>query len=204
MSEAFPLSWPLGWKRNATRVDSRFGRYMNRPTVGKGSRLVLEELKRTGVPDHKVIISTNVQLRLDGLPYSNQREPSDPGAAVYFTLKDQKKVLACDKYRTVGENLYAIGKTIEATRAIERWGSVTTEQAFAGYVALQEKTERSCWEVLGLDPQVPQLAREPEGIIIEAYRRRARETHPDNANGSSEAFSEVCRAKDMALQLIKQ
>lgn len=151
MSEynAYPLSWPLGWKRTAFRCNSRFGAHQP-PTVAKGTSTVLNELRRMGVPDYQVVISTNVQLRLDGLPYSNQREPVDPGTAVYFKINGKQKVLACDKYSTVGENLYAIGKTIEATRAIERWGSVTTEQAFAGYIPLQEKTEPSCWEVLGM------------------------------------------------------
>jgi len=66
------------------------------------------------------------------LPRSDRRAPQDPGAAVYWRNGDKKLVLACDKYTSVGENLYAIGKTIEATRGIERWGAVTAEQAFAG------------------------------------------------------------------------
>lgn len=160
-----------------------------------------------GIPDFQVVISTNVQLRLDGLPYSNQKEPTDTGAAVYFTLDGEKKVIACDKYNTVGDNLYAIGKTIEATRAIERWGSVTTKQAFAGYAALAEKTGPSCWEVLGLSNTAfadsDNARKFGPTMIMDAYRRRARETHPDNG-GSAEAFSEVCRAKDIALQMIRK
>lgn len=41
-----------------------------------------------------------------------------------------------------------------------------------------------------------------ENIVMDAYRRKARETHPDTG-GTAEAFAEVVRAKDMALQLIK-
>lgn len=179
---------------------------MRRPTVSAGTTVILEQLRLMRVPDYMVVISTNVQLRLDGRPYSNQKEPSDPGAAVYWTAKNkQRRVLACDKYRTVGENLYAIGKTIEATRAIERYGSVTTEQAFAGYAALEEKTEASCWDVLGIPPPIaPGLsAQNRENAVLDAYRRKARETHPDNG-GSPEAFDAVVKAKDIALQLVKQ
>src|SRR4051812_38337857 len=148
-----------------------------------------------GVQDFNVVISTNVELRLDGLPRSDRRNPVDPGAAVYFKLKGKQKVLACDKYGTVGENLYAIGLTIEATRGIERWGSVTTEQAFAGYIALEAKTGPSCWDVLGIPPVIaPGLSRENRANhIMDAYRRKARETHPDNG-GSPEAFDEVVKA----------
>jgi hypothetical protein len=152
-----------------------------------------------GIPDYSIVISTNVELRRDGLPYSHRREPSDPGAAVYWRDGDKKLVLACDKYVSVGENLYAIGKTIEATRAIERWGAVTAEQAFAGYVALNEKTQPSCWEVL----DIPASSNEQQ--ILDAYRRRARATHPDvlGGGGSAEKFAAVVQAKDTALQLIK-
>lgn len=201
MSEynAFPLSWPIGWKRHTFRVESRFGSRGNPPTVSKATTLVLGELRRMGVFDYQVVISTNVQLRLDGLPYSNTRTPTDPGVAVYFKVKEKKKVLACDKYSTVGENLYAIGKTIEATRAIERWGSVTTEQAFAGYVQLNESTQESCWVTLGIPPS------SSEEEIMGAYRQRAFETHPDrNPGQTSERFEKVVKAKDIALQLIKR
>lgn len=200
MSEytAYPLSWPIGWPRNTTRVRSRFGTYWKKPSVALARDTVINELRRMNVADWRVVISTNITLRRDGLPYSNQREPDDTGAAVYWKdAKDKQLVLACDKYDTVGDNLYAIGKTIEATRAITRWGSVTAEQAFAGYAKLNEKTGPSCWEVLNLTPNAT------EQSILDAYRRRARETHPDHEGGSSEAFSAVVAAKDTALQLIR-
>jgi hypothetical protein len=190
---AFPLSWPVGWARHASRIESRFGRYMSRPSVAKASELILRELQLMGVPDYQVVLSTNVQLRLDGRPYSNQKDPPDPGAAVYWRdKKDRRLVIACDKFRSVGENLHAIGLTIQATRAIQRWGAVTTEQAFAGYMALEEKTGPSCFEILGVSAQATR------DEIIAGWRRKARETHPDNG-GSTEAFDEISRAKDLAL-----
>jgi hypothetical protein len=201
---AYPLSWPAGWPRKNVHIESRFGHNNRRPSVALGSSKVFEELKRMGVQDWAVVISTNVELRLDGLPRSDRREPSDPGAAVYFKLNKQDKVLACDKYRTVGENLYAIGCTIEATRAIERWGSVTVEQAFAGYIALEEKTGPSCWDVLGIPPIEGPRNAQKEQVIMDAYRRKCRETHPDKEGGSPEAFDAVVKAKDMALQLVNQ
>jgi len=161
-----------------------------------------------GVPSRLVVISTNLELRNDGLPYSNRRSPTDPGAAVYFELSRKKKVLACDKYNTVGENLYAIGLTIEATRGIERWGSVTTEQAFAGYVALNEKTEESCWKVLGVDDMSNlrgaggAALQAIKDVIIDGWRDKVKRAHPDVLGGSSEQFDRINRAKDMALQMI--
>lgn len=204
---AYPLSWPIGWPRNRTRVTSRFGTSSKRVSVAYARDAVIRELHRAGVPDWRVVVSSNVTLRRDGLPYSNQREPDDTGVAVYWkNRKDKQLVLACDKYNTVGDNLYAIAKTIEATRGIERWGSVTAEQAFEGYARLPEKTSPSCWEVLGLEPPLfpitPIRRPQVEKYLLDAYRVRARETHPDHG-GSSEAFAAVVAAKDTALQLIK-
>jgi hypothetical protein len=63
-----------------------------------------------------VILSTNIALRNDGLPYANSREPNDPGVAVYFRYGKREMCFACDAYTTVRENAYAIAKSIEALR----------------------------------------------------------------------------------------
>jgi hypothetical protein len=193
---AFPLSWPLGWKRSNNAQRSRFGKYWQKPSVAKARDGVIDELRKMRVPDWNVVISTNVSLRRDGLPYSNQKEPSDTGAAVYFKLNGKDCVLACDKWNTVGDNLWAISKHVEALRGQDRWGVGTIEQAFAGYARLNEKTEADCWEILS----IPSTSTEQQ--ILDAYRRRARETHPDHG-GSAEQFSSVVQAKDIALQTRK-
>lgn len=33
IKQAYPLSWPLGWRRTAVRRRSRFGTYNKKPTV---------------------------------------------------------------------------------------------------------------------------------------------------------------------------
>ena len=89
-----------------------------------------------------VILSTNIPLRNDGLPYANSREPNDPGVAVYFQHKKREMCFACDAFKTVRENAYSIGKTIEALRGIERWGaSDMMERAFRGFAALTSGSE---------------------------------------------------------------
>lgn len=200
---AFPLSWPLGWKRTDRPRHSRFGRH-NPPTVAQGRDGVIAELTRMGCPSYNVVISSNVPLKCDGLPYSNQKEPRDTGVAVYFRVDGKPTVLACDKWNTVGDNLWAIAKHVEALRGQDRWGVGSLAQAFAGYQQLEEKTQASCWEILGIPNFPPETPLEQrEQVIMDAYRRKARETHPDKEGGTPEAFDAVVRAKDMALQLIK-
>lgn len=192
---AHPLSWPLGWKRSKSRQRSRFGSYHNKPSVAKGRDEIILELRRMGVPDWKIVISTNVPLRRDGLPYSNQKEPDDTGAAVYFKLKEKDCVLACDKWSTVGDNLWAIAKHVEALRGQDRWGVGTIEQAFAGYARLPEKTEDSWHEVLGVSPNATM------DEVKTAYRSKANVAHPDKG-GTNEDFSKIQRAYENARQCL--
>jgi hypothetical protein len=69
---AYPLSWPDGWKRtpSGSRQRSNFTKNKNALSVADGTRRILDELRRFGVPDYQVILSTNIQVRLDGLPFN--------------------------------------------------------------------------------------------------------------------------------------
>ena len=61
-----------------------------------------DQLSKLGA-DHPVL-STNLELRLNGMPRGGQKDPDDPGAAAWFTLKGKRLCLACDRWRRVAEN----------------------------------------------------------------------------------------------------
>lgn len=209
--QAFPLSWPPSWPRTAAhnRKAAPFhskvrhpssttpGSYYNSSRKLSMSDVVPElygELKLIGVGDYNVVVSTNVELRLDGQPYSNRAAPSDPGAAVYFKLKGKPCVLACDKWNRVEDNLSAIARHIEALRGQERWGVGSVEQAFAGYTALPpagSSPGTSWWNVLGCAHDAPLE------MVKDAYRDKARAAHPDNG-GSHDAMVALNAAWDQA------
>lgn len=192
--EAYPLQWPSGWKRTAKPRDSKFGKWNNRPTTARGRDEVIQELKRlTGDDRLKIIISTNLRVKLDGFPYSGQREPDDTGVAVYFKHNGDDMVIACDSFKTIGENLTGIARTIEALRGIDRWGcSELLHRAFTGFKALPEKIKYPWYEILGLPASAT-----PEQIKT-AYRKKAYETHPDHG-GTTTLFDEVQKAYEEAL-----
>lgn len=175
---ASPLSWPAGWPRtpDAERRRSAFGKWNSKPSLSMGLIELSDELNRLGVDLDDVVISTNLALRLDGLPRSGQATPADPGVAVYWVAEDgSEHVLACDQYDLVGCNLRAIVRTIEATRAITRWGAVSLEQAFRGYAALPDSAGgEAWWTVLGLEAPTSDLV-----VIRTAYKRFAKVVHPD-------------------------
>jgi hypothetical protein len=198
----YPLSWPLRQERTkpqdrkrasffATSKSEMFSYPRRRKhTMFEGARALETELRRLGV--HEMIISSNLRVRSDGLPYSNQRKPDDPGIAVYFNWHKRDLVFACDRWTEVEDNLWAIVKHIEALRGQERWGVGSLDQAFAGYAALPDPDQRNWWEVL----HVAQTAGNEE--IRQAYIKLAKQYHPD-AGGDAVMFDQIQKAYDLAM-----
>jgi hypothetical protein len=174
MREAYPLTWPDGWKRVSRRTRSRF----EVSGFGKARDFLLAEIRRMG--GSGVILSTNIALRNDGLPYANSREPQDPGVAVYFRYQKREMCFACDAYVTVRENAYAVAKTIEALR---------------GFAALSSGSQEDWWDVLECLPSAD------IDTVNAQYRVRARSAHPD-AGGSHAAMSRLNQARDSALSRV--
>lgn len=182
MTEAFPLQWPAGKPRTVYPSGSMFGAR----SIDQATKLLQQEVKRLG--GSSLVISSNTKLRLDGLPYSNQAQPADRGVAVYFGLKGKQMCFACDRWDKVQDNIYAITKTIEALRGIERWGSGSmVEQAFTGFVALPAPKDPH--EILGVRPGAT-----PDEIDA-AYRQKAKAAHPDTPGGSVEAMQDLNEAR---------
>src|SRR5690606_30813924 len=151
ITEAYPLQWPNGWSRTQYPMNSKFGSYNDKPTIGSASDKIVYEMRLFGGTD--LIISTDSKFRKDGLPYSSQRQPDDRGVAVYFTYQNEQKVIACDSFNKIGCNLWAIAKTIEAMRGIDRWGcSEIITKAFTGFTALPETTQEDIWAILEMEP----------------------------------------------------
>ena len=179
MTEAFPLQWPAGKPRTRDPSRSRFG-----VTFATARDELMREIQLLGAS--LPVLSSNIPLKRDGLPYAGQKEPDDRGVAVYFTLKKQQMCFACDRWDKVGDNIQAIRHTIAALRGIERWGTGDmVQQAFTGFIALPSN---SPWEVLGLKPGA---SREE---IEAAYRQKAKQAHPD-AGGSHDQMARLNAAK---------
>lgn len=139
----FPLDWPEGWKRTKVddRAKSRFGvRGGGQVSFSAARQFMLEELKRLGAAN--VVLTSDLPVRNDGLPYATSTREIDSAIAVWFMLPDDngthhERVFACDRWRTHAENMQAIGKTVEAMRGLSRWGAGdVVQRAFTGFAAL--------------------------------------------------------------------
>lgn len=213
--KAYPLQWPAGWKRTPhhQRVRAQFGRAVYVPSTQPGGTgytqkgdlsindavtRVRQELGRMQVREDDVVISSNLVLRLDGFPKSGQAQPADPGAAVYWRIRDQTRCMAIDQYTKVEHNLAAIAATIDAMRAIKRHGGAEIlDRAFTGFTALPAPTagQKPWRQVFGFadDEEVSPLRLEG------AYRTARSEAHPDKG-GSQDAFLAVQAAYEAGMR----
>ena len=186
-TRAYPLYWPENWPRSEEHKRARF----DDRSVDLGRRVLMDEVRRFGGTE--LIISSNLELRLDGNPRSNQRQPSDCGVAVFFKRQDADMALACDIYTSVEDNLWALCRTLEALRQIERDGSpALINRAFKGFAALPDPDALKWWQVLHVD----QSASDEE--IKSAYRKLAYEHHPDHG-GDAVLFDQATKAYEQAM-----
>lgn len=214
-TQAYPLHWPLG--RQRTKAGERKRAAFNRKitewksrgdgsnyqatrassvTLAVASQRLLREVSaftvsgRTWVINPStVIVSSNVPVRRDGMPYSNAREPDDAGVAVYFVMKGQKHCLTCDKWDRVADNVNAIAKHIEAMRGQLRWGVADVAAMFAGFKALPGAVVTA--PVMTPD-EAMEWVRKMAGFaaigddnLKDAFRACAMKLHPDPNGGDT-------------------
>lgn len=207
--EPFPLQWPDGWPRTEpdARVRSQFGiGHKGDVPFSCAFQELREELSRLGAANWS--ITTDLPLNSRGIPYASSAKSGDVGVAAWFFLADargnmQERVNACDRYRTVAENMTAIARTIEALRGIERWGAAdVVTRAFAGFTALPPGSgeefvppapapKRRPWrEVIGGVWPDELDAGELLVLVKTRYRKRIAEVHPDKG-GAQDAAAEL-------------
>jgi hypothetical protein len=172
--EAYPLSWPEGYPKTKSRVDSRFKREL---TIYTAANELERELELLGAKEP--ILSTNIPLKLSGGPKSGFN-PEDPGAAVYFKRNGKDVVLACDNYKRVQDNIWAIARTINALRQISRDGvSDFLDRVFTGFTALPQNagpSNQAWWQTLGVKEDCTKEQ------AYAAYRQLSKLYHPDKGD----------------------
>ena len=229
---AFPLAWPEDWERTPAkqRAPSRYSM-----PVGRAVEVLSRDLESwasvkkrmlSSSPRHyrgMFVLSTNIPARQDGRgPLASATVVGgDPGVAVWWIAResqeDELRVVACDTWQTVAENIRACSVVVSSLCAIDRakasemlrragWGLkgglpalITPPPEEAPKRASKRATKRPWrrtpeWFEDRLDLPYPFTRSE----VLRAYRARVREEHPD-LGGDHEAFLELERARDAAL-----
>jgi hypothetical protein len=215
---AFPLHWPAHRKRTTNPARANF----HRKSMGEHGYRSKEKLTIADSRDRLyrelgsmnatgVVISSNLQLKIDGQPRSGQSEPRDSGVAVYFQLSKHPHCLSCDKWDRCADNLAAIAKHVEAMRGQLRWGVADVASMFAGFKALPDAiiTPAPMSETQAA-LAVSSLAGEGwrgntlsdryafDQFFSELYRKAAKKFHPDANSGQHlEEWDLLQRAADI-------
>lgn len=208
MADAYPLQWPHGRPRAKARRTAQFGaRHQNSQGWSEKRALTINEaisrlqLELDNIGAKLPVLSSNLEPRLDGFPRSGQREPADPGIAVYFQLAGKPHCLPCDTYDRAADNIAAIAAHIEATRKIERHGVASISEMFTGFAALPAPGTRRHWrEVFNFGRSETITA----AYLNERFRAKSKAAHPDSPGGSHEEMAELSAARDDALKELGQ
>ncbi|MEL6853471.1 MAG: J domain-containing protein [Cyanobacteria bacterium J06607_13] len=215
MKFQYPVRWPAG-KQRTSEADRRLGRFSKatqsrhytcstqRPiTLAQAiARLEgsIEAWTRRGkswrIDPALVTITANYSsIRQDGMPYSNQRSPSDPAVAVYFELDGESMVLSCDTFTQAEQNIAAIAAASEAYRGLDRLGMSMTNGDILQRLALPERTSADgWWNILGVRADA-----NPDAIR-KAYLRLAKIHHPDKEGGSFDKWKRIQAAYQQSQQ----
>ncbi|MEN1976877.1 hypothetical protein [Cellulomonas olei] len=148
-------------------------------------------------------------LRLDGMPRSNARQPVDPGVRIAFDSRHGALVYAADTCEFWQHNVRSIALGLEALRAVDRYGISRRAEQYRGYRQIGGASaivpdapldrEAAALVLAGAaypDPDPESVARDAREVLtgrldLDAVGRRARRhTHPDTG-GSTEAFQRV-------------
>jgi hypothetical protein len=207
-ADAHPLYWPEQWPRTPPSERERTTRY--KVTFADARDRLVHSLKLLGATE--IVLSTNIPMRKDGLPRMDIAEPNDAGVAVYWvergkwnsTKRDYDqipRVIACDHWTKVRDNIRAVGLAVEALRALKRCGATQiADKAFTGFAALPAhagatSTGARPWRaVFGFNGGPITRAQ-----IEHAYKVAVRTAHPD-LGGSQDQMVEVNAAYRDALE----
>lgn len=100
--------------------------------------LLLAEAARLGAK--LVVIQADIPeryIRTDGLPYANAKYGSHPGVAVSFESRFGPLRYATDAYTDWRSNLRAVALSLEALRAVDRYGVSKRGEQYLGWRALE-------------------------------------------------------------------
>lgn len=142
-------------------------------------------------------------LRINGELRSGAR-PQSPAVAIAIDSKASGPLLfVCGEYVDWRDNVRAIAKTLEALRAIDRYGVTKAAEQYRGFGALPPGTPMPAAK-MSLDEAETMLRRYWHGAVSESrdwellYRRGAKELHPD-VGGDPAAFRKLTEARDLLL-----
>lgn len=194
--------WPGQPTASYARQGSRF-----RSTYKQTLDLLESELGAIDAKDVVIQIALSSRdIRNDGWPRSGAR-PGQPGVVLSFVRGKEALQFACDTFDDWEANLRAIGKTLEALRAVDRYGATKGGEQYRGWAQLPPgegyrppdapaMTRETAAAFLAEHSGITAQAILMDGAVRDIARMRAtQKLHPDRG-GDQEQFLRLTRAVD--------
>lgn len=185
--------WPKkptpSWQRRSSQFRS-----------GYNDTLSLLEAELGKVNGKDILIQLYMEpkdIRGDGWPRAGRR-PKEPGVILTFRRQQETVSMPCDRFVDWEDNLRAIALSLQALRAVDRYGVTTSGEQYRGFVALPAASELVDVDVLALHSGVARHDLEAAfSTLKQAYVLAVRKVHPD-AGGSQDEFMAVRKAYESA------
>lgn len=145
-----------------------------------GDTLALLEYEIDRLDGSNIVFGVGLRerdVRLDGQPRADARAYSHQGVEISFNSRFGRLTYATDEFDDWHDNVRAIALSLEALRAVDRYGVSKRGQQYAGWAQLTSG---------GPDPLRGKALVERAGSLREAQRRH----HPD-AGGQQRDFVDV-------------
>lgn len=198
--------WPL--PDTPDRKDARFRLDWDRTL----EQLVAEADKLDAGPIAVQIVCDGDDIRkTDGMLKSKARV-LHPGVRVSFTSKHGPLTYATDAYTYWQDNVRAIALSLEALRAVDRYGVSKSGEQYRGWTQIgsgsagtSDLTPDEAFKVLvdaamlngPITIPVSDLTHLDSVFLTQLYRQAARATHPDRWPERADAFALIGRARNI-------
>jgi len=128
---------PLRWTEPSTPADQRRSRWAFKAGWQSTLTLLGRELDYLDATDFVIEADfTEADLRLDGMPRANARQPVHPGVRVAFGSKFGPLIYSTDSCEFWQHNVRSIALGLEALRAVDRYGVTKRGEQYTGWKAI--------------------------------------------------------------------
>lgn len=185
---------PLVWTERSTWDRRSRGTFKATWT----STLRLLETELLHLDARNVVIQADFaehDIRIDGLPKANARQPSHPGIRIAFDSTHGPLTYSTDTHEFWQHNVRAIALGLQALRAVDRYGVTKRGEQYRGWSQLPAGNGSAPSGMTRGDAVVlVQKWSGGEAVDSRSFRFARAAAHPDRNDGDSAAFHQLEQA----------